>query len=358
MRRQDKYILDSALILAGATAIADLFMQWKEHKNNGIKFSWDLYDGKRTVRRSMIGGSIGAMLGYGFYKYKIDQEATLPFNSDDFVKQVLIDENIKSNPDLYKSVVFYRERVKQVLVDNFGNSLIAKPQDTGSFYKRTAIGSNYDIDIVLPFMRNSYNSLEEMYYSVHRVIGEAFGAEATITKQTKALGITFKNNGSPVHFDIVPGREINNYVIEKDLNLFVKPEWVWQSGSSFKTNIGIQKEVTVNNPAARTVIKLLKSYRDRNSLPLPSLLIERYVVDALSENNYGIYVSTTENFLNCMEFISKKMRQKRLIDSANSNNNLHHKLSEMQRQYISDQLGSDLQRIEENPRYIMEIFEC
>lgn len=358
MRRQDKYILNSALILAGVTAIADLFLQWQEYKNNGIKFSWDLYDGKRTVKRSMIGGSIGAMLGYGFYNYKIDQEAMFPFNSDDFVKQVLIDENIKANPALIKSVVSYREKVKQVLVDNFGSRLIAKPQDTGSFYKRTAIGSNFDIDIVLPFRRNSYYSLEEMYYDVHEVIGKAFGAIATITKQTKALGITFENNGNPVHFDIVPGREINNYIIEKDLNLFVKPDWVWQNGSSFKTNIGIQRGITVNNPAARTVIKLLKAYRDRNRLPLPSMMIDRYVVDALSENNYGIYISPTENLLNCMDFISKKMMQRSLIDSANSNNNLHDKLSEIQRQYISNQLGSDLQRIKENPRYIMEIFEC
>lgn len=358
MRRQDKYILNSALFFAGATAIADLILQWQENKNNKIKFSWDQYDGNRTLRRSLIGGSIGAVLGYGFYNYKIDKEAALPFNSDDFVKQVLINENIKADPALFKRVLSYREKVKQVLVDNFGSRLISMPEDTGSFYKRTAIGSNYDIDIVLPFKRNSYNSLEEMYYSVHRVIGEAFGAEATIIKQTKALGITFENNGDPVHFDIVPGREIINYKIEKNLNLFVKPDWVWQNGSSFKTNVGIQRGINVNNPSARSVIKLLKAYRDRNSLPLPSLLIDQYVVNALSENNYGIYVSPTDNLLNCMSFISKKMKHKCLIDNSNSNNNLHDKLSELQRQYISNQISSDLLRIEENPRYIMEIFGC
>lgn len=85
------------------------------------------------------------------------------------------------------------------------------------FLRETAIGSNYDLDIVLPFKRNSYSSLEEMYYDVYEVIGKAFGDRATVTKQTKAIGLTFENNGNPIHFDVVPGREINNYAVEKDL---------------------------------------------------------------------------------------------------------------------------------------------
>jgi hypothetical protein len=113
-----------------------------------------------------------------------------------------------------------------------------------------------------------------------------------------------------IHFDIVPGSKINNYAVEKDLNLFVKPDWIWQMGSSFKTNIGIQKNMTKNKPEARTVIKLLKAYRDRNSLQLPTLMVEQCVVDALSENNFANYDSPTENHLNCMDFISKKWNKK------------------------------------------------
>ncbi len=358
MRRQDRNIVNGALIVGGAIALVDMLLQRIEHRDKGVEFTWDSYNGMRTLKRCLVGAAVGGGLGYAYYRYQINQEAKLPFNSDDYVKKILTEEHLKANPATFKSVVAYREKLKQWMVDKFGNKLVALPEDTGSFYKRTAINSNYDLDIVLPFRKNSYPSLEEMYYDVYEKVGKTFGEKATVTKQTKAIGITFENNGNPIHFDVVPGREINNYAVEKDLNLYVKPDWIWQRGSSFKTNVGVQKRMTVNKPEARTVIKLLKAYRDRNSLPLPTLMVEQCVADALSENNFGVYVSPTENLLNCMDFISKRMEQRSLIDIANSNNNLHNKITDMQKRYISNQLRKDIQRIEANPRYIKEIFEC
>lgn len=356
MRRQDKQIVNGALIVGGATALIDIFLQWLENKEKGVDFTWDSYNGMRTFKRSIVGAAVGGSLGYSYYRYQISEEAKLSFNSDDYVKRVLTEENLKANPTALKNVVAHREKVKNWMLEKFGYNLVALPEDTGSFYKRTAIASNYDLDIVLPFKRSSYNSLQEMYYDVYEVMRKAFSDRATVTKQTKAIGLTFENNGNPIHFDVVPGREINNYAVEKDLNLYVKPDWIWQRGSSFKTNVDVQKSMTVNKSEARTVIKLLKTYRDRNNLPFPTLMVEQYVVDALSDNNFGVYASPTENLLNCMAFISKKMEQKSLIDIANSNNNLHDKITEMQKSYISNKLRNDIKRIEENPRYMKEIF--
>jgi hypothetical protein len=81
------------------------------------------------------------------------------------------------------------------------------------------------------------------------------------------------------------------------------------------------------------------------------------VSEALSENNYGLHVSDTENLLNCMNYIAEKLKQKSIIDYANSNNNLNNKITSSQRNYVSSQLLSDVMKIEENPRYIKEIFE-
>ncbi len=358
MRRQDRNIINGALIVAGSTALVDILLQWIEHKDKGVDFTWESYNGMRTLKRSFLGAAVGGGLGYVYYRYQISQEAKLPFNSDNYVKKILTEEHLKADPATYKSVVAYREKVKQWMVDKFGNKLVALPEDTGSFYKRTAINSNYDLDIILPFRKNSFASLEEMYYDVYEKVRKTFGQKATVSKQTKAIGITFENKGNPIHFDVVPGREINNYAVEKDLNLYVKPNWIWQRGSSFKTNVGVQKSMTVNKPEARTIIKLMKAYRDRNGIPLPTIIIEQCVVDALSENNYGVYLSPTENLLNCMDFISKKMEQKSLMDIANSNNNLFDKVTDLQKSYISNQLKKDIMRIEKKPRYIKEIFEC
>ena len=357
MRRRDRHIVNGSLMVGGATALIDILLQLLEYKDKGIDFTWKNYNGMRTVKRSLIGAAIGGGLGYAYYWYKISEEAKLPFNSDEYVKKILTEEHLKANPAVFKNVIAYREKLKQWLVYKFGNKLAALPEDTGSFYKRTAIASNYDLDIVLPFRKNSYNTLEEMYYDVYESIRKAYGNSATVIKQTKAIGITFELEESQIHFDVVPGREINNYAVEKDLNLYVKPDWIWQRGGSFKTNVCIQKKMTTNKPEARAILKLLKKYRDRNNLPLPTLIMEHCVVAALSNNNFGVYASPTENLLNSMDFISNKMEQKSLIDIANSNNNLHDKVSNVQRSYILNQLQRDIGRIEENPRYIKEIFE-
>lgn len=356
MRRRNKYILNGALVAGGTTALLDILLQWLEHKQNGIEFTWKRYDGMRTVKRSLVGGTIGGALGYSYYCFKIKEEANLPFNPDHYLKKTLTEEHLKTDAGVFNNVIAQREKVKEWLINEFGNRLVAMPEDTGSFYKRTAIASNYDLDIILPFGRYSYSSLQEMYYDVYERIGKKFQGYALVTRQTKAIGLTFMTAGNEIHFDIVPGREINNYLCEKTLILYVNPTTFWQKGGSFKTNVNFQKKITVNNPDARTTIKLLKLYRDRNSLPLPTLVIEQCVVNALSENKFGVSSSTTENLLNYMEYISEKIQQKRLLDIANSNNNLNAKIDELQKNRISNQLINDVMSVEENPRYIKEIF--
>ncbi len=328
MRRKERYIANAALIGAGITALAEVLIQWMEHIDRGEKFTWDSYDGKRTLKNSLKGGLIGAGAGYLYYEYSIYQESKLPFNSDEYLKVLLTEESLRNNPDLLDNVKAFREKVKQWLVDSFGNKLVCFPEDTGSFTKRTAISSNFDLDIILPFKYDSFSTLEDMYYFTHDIIEKEFASKATVTKQTKAIGLTFEKNGELIHFDIVPGREIKNYLVDRDLNLYVRPDWAWQKGSSFKTNVFTQKKMTVNKPEERRVIRLLKIYRDRNGSLLPTLIIEQSVVEALSNVNYGASTSDTENLLNSMNFIAKRLEQTAFIDHANSNNNLNNKVSE------------------------------
>lgn len=357
MRRKERYIANAALIGVGITALGDILIQWMEHSDRGEKFTWDSYDGMRTIRNGLKGGLIGAGAGYLYYEYKVSEERKLPFNSDEYLKAVLTEESLRENPGLLENVKSFREKIKQWLVDRFGDKLVCFPEDTGSFTKGTAISSNFDLDIILPFKYGSFATLEEMYYSTYDLIFTEFGSKAKVTKQTKAIGLTFEKDGELIHFDIVPGREINNYLANKDLNLYVRPDWAWQKGSSFKTNVFTQKKMTVNKPEERRIIRLLKIYRDRNGLPLPTLIVEQSVVEALSSVNNGVSDSDTENLLNSMDFIAKRLEQKAYMDHSNTNNNLNQKITSYQRGYIVDQLYGDIDKIEDNPRYIKEIFE-
>lgn len=346
----------AALIGSASAAAIDIFLQWLEHLLNKKTFAWESYDAERTLRKAVVGGAVGAGIGTLFYKAKLSEEAKRPFNPDKYLQKVLSKENLKSDPTLLKKYLYYRRQIKEWLNRRFEADLVYKAEDVGSFFKRTAIAANCDVDMVLPFKSNSYHTLEQMYDDVYDALKIRFGDNAIVTRQTKAIGLTFEHNKQNLHFDIVPGREVRDYKTTTELHLYVRPNWFWQKGSSFKTNIRIQKYITAYKPTVRRIIKLLKTYKARNGVELPSLIIEQCVVEELSDRS-DIDSSDIQNLLNCMTLIAKRLQQQTYLDFANSNNNLNTKLSKIQRDCLAQRLYDHIENIEKNPRYIKEIFD-
>ena len=357
MRRENKQILKGSLIGASITTAIDIFLQWEEHSKRGEAFTWKNFDGWRTLKWAATGGAIGGGIGYLMHHMNLAKESKQPFSSDKFLNEILANENLKTDKALFNRIIIEREKVKRILMNCFSHKLVTSPEVTGSFHKRTAIRSNYDLDIIVPFKKRSVRSLERMFNDVYDVLRITYGSNASINKQRRAIGIEINFGNDSIHIDVVPGREINNYLMDRKLNLYVKPEWIWQTGSSFKTNVKTQKELTVYKPDARKAIKLVKSYRDKNELELPSVVIEQCVVDALSENNFGTSSSSTENLLNSMDYISERIESGTIIDKSNSNNNILENVSDTGKLEVSNQINTDLVRINEDPRFIKEIFE-
>ncbi|WP_339885612.1 hypothetical protein [Polaribacter vadi] len=358
MRSKGKYIIKGALLGSGIIAISDILLQWFDYNKRGDEFTWENYDGKRTLKNSLIGASLGGGIGYLTDELKRNKENKNPFHSSEYLKGILKDEHLKADSKFYNNVLKYRKKVKEKLSNKFNAGLVNSPEDAGSFHKRTAIGSNYDLDIILPFHKNYYPTLENMYNDVFETIEESFSSNAKITKQKKSIGITFySQDEEDIHFDIVPGREINNYDLEKKLNLYINPNWAWQKGSSAKSKVGIDKDLMVNKPKARRIVKLLKIYRDRNQLELPTTIIDQCVVAALSDENYGINKSDKNNLMNSMLFIAKNIKNEKIIDLSNSNNNLSSKLTDTQKFDIASFLIKDVNRIKQEPNYLKVIFE-
>jgi hypothetical protein len=357
MRRQAKYIVNGALIGSGLTVLGDVFLQWFEHYHKGVEFTWESLDTTRTLRNGLIGAGIGTGIGYLSYNHKKAREANQDFQSDSFLKKVLKEEDIKNEHDYFRATLDYRRQVKEYLSNVYGCRLAMPPEDVGSFHKGTAIGSNYDLDVILAFRRNQFATLSEMYLDVLYSLQVRFKDEAEINKQRKSIGLTFFSQGFEFHFDIVPGREINNYRFDKKLNLFVRPDWFWQAGSLAKSHVGLDKSIVANKPLERDVIKLIKTYRDRNRLYLPTVIIEQCVVKALSVSNYGVSQSKKENLLNSMQYISKRLENYSLRDVNNTNNDLLKGMSSYQIFQVINVLKTDILRIERDQRYLVDVFD-
>lgn len=358
MRRKNKYLMNGALVGGAVLVIADIFSQWSELKKNGKNLNWENYDRWRALKLALFGAARGALIGELLYDYRIHKEKAIPFNPDPYLRNILRKENIKSDPTKLNKVLITRGEVKNWLQHEFGHQLVGPIEETGSFKKRTAIISNFDLDLTLPFGKFFYNTLEEMYNDVFKRIHSKYGEVAEVLKQKKTIGITFTMGNRQLHIDIAPGREINNYQIDKELNFYIRPEYIWQNGSTFKTNVDMQKSLTVNKPEVRKIIKLIKVYRDLNRLQLPSVIIDQLTITAFNNSNFDWGISEIANFRYTLNYIGSKLNNRSIIDIANSNNNLLDKMSSYDRSSISDQMMSDVKKMKENPRHLMELFEA
>lgn len=357
MRKKDKYVTQGALIGFGVVALLDIFMQWIEHRDRGERLTWDNYSGSRTLKNGIGGAVLGSGFGYVCYEYRSAVEQEKSFNSDEYLRTILRSEDFKEHPELLKNAKVVRDELKLWIVQNFPDKLVSFPENSGSLTKRTANANSFDIDILLPFRKDSFNSLEEMYEWTYEKLYNEFGHQINVSRATKAISMTFEKNGHTINFDIVPGREIANYKQDRRLNLYVNSKKFWKRGTSFKIDASKQRNITVNQPKARKVIRLLKIYNELNYLNIPSVLLEQATVEALSDHKYGVYNSNTDNLLNSMDYLADKLGQKFYADYGNSNNNLNSKMDGYSRSKTKELLKKDVAIIEGNPHYLKEVFE-
>lgn len=357
MRRQDKYIIGTAIALAGLSALIDIWRQNEELKQKGRKLTWEKFNGLRTFKWSAFGGISGSIIGNEIHNSIYRKECSQSFSSDSFIKKMLKNENIKSNPLKRKVLKDIKDELKATLYNTFADDLVTFPEDVGSLKKATALSSTYDGDVVLAVGKdNSFGTLENLSSTMHERIDYLYSDKAIVTKTKKATNLLFDSCDMRVSIDVLYGREIGNYNEDKKLNLYSRPNFFWQSGKRFKTDIGIQKNILVNKPKVREVVKAFKLYFIKNGLAVENCLIDQLVLEALSHKNYGTNYSVTENLLNSMDYICQKLNCDVINDYANSNNNLLRKIGSDSKATIINLLSSDLKKIELNKHYIREAF--
>lgn len=357
MRTDNKYRIIGALAGASLGAAGSIAYQNARLKQKGEELTWNNLNGWQVLLWTIIGSIVGTQLGNLLYKFKAFHDENPNFSSGSFLGSLLKEESIKSDPAHFNLVIKYRQEVKDTLNFIYQSKLADVPQDAGSFKNRTAIASDYDVDIILPFKKNAFVSLASMHSGVYKKMHKAFGHKASVIKNKKTIGVTFHVGDHEIHFDIAPGREIDNFKRDGKLNMYVSPDWVWQNGSSLKIDVDKQQQLTVNNPEAREVIRLLKIYSLRNNLGIPPVIISQLTVKALNRSQYGTTYSRNENLLNAMSYLAGKLSLNYVKDLSNSNNNLLNKMSDEERYRSSELIFSDVRKIEKDSAYLKEVFK-
>jgi len=161
------------------------------------------------------------------------------------LKCVLESHKIKKEQSLLDKHIAKRTEIKEALEEKYGSNIYS-PFNSGSYAKNTAVNKKFDFDFMVPFKRDAFKTLEEMFEDVYKFLNEKYRLEAQVRKQKVSIGLDFSPDKDLdiVKIDVVPGRELNKdqYPTDDNLNLYVYDQFgSFQKGSDrIQSNIQAQ----------------------------------------------------------------------------------------------------------------------
>ncbi|MGN6638022.1 MAG: nucleotidyltransferase [Mucilaginibacter sp.] len=276
--------------------------------------------------------------------------------------EVLATHKIKHEQALLDKHKTKRDEICQALVDKYGAD-IYDPFTSGSYAKNSAVNKKFDFDLVAPFKRSAFGTLEKMYTSVYDFLSGKYTGTAHVRKQKVSIGIEFftDNDGDTVKIDVVPGRELNEdqYIDDNKLNLYVYAQFGKLLGGSEYIRSNIRAQIQnikehVDRAYLRQNIRLLKVWKLHNNKTPKSFFLELMVIKAFDAKDVsGDIWSRLKTIL---EFIRDNVKTISLPDPGNSNNEVADTMTDYDKMILSDDMRNMIARIEENSDHIKMYF--
>ena len=277
------------------------------------------------------------------------------FDENKHLREVLDTHKMCHVQNFVNKVKNRREEIKVKMHNHYGSDKYSS-FGSGSFAKHTATNVKFDLDLVEPFKHCAFDTLQEMFDSVHDFLTEEYkNTGVTIRKQKVSIGISFpieEGDEKPVELDVVPGRELNDgdYTETSDLNLcFNEDHWGFKKGTSQKTNIQKQIDHIKGKTSEREIIRLLKIWKKQKGKKYKSFVIELTVIRALDGYNGDNGLWPRLKFV--MEYLRDHIAESsfHLYDPGNSNNDVLAAMEDYDRQSFKSDMKSMLNNVESNP---------
>lgn len=258
-------------------------------------------------------------------------------------------KHIQEKVDAFKAKA---EEVKGKLEEHYGSDVYYIFR-SGSFAKHTAINIKFDIDLVVTFKHDSFDTLEDMYNDVYDFLNHKYQDGTTIRKQKVSIGLTFPadDKGYIVKLDVVPGRELNkdDYPESNALNLYFNEDyWGFKKGTWQKTNIQAQIDHIQGKTDERKLIRLLKIWKNTNHKDYKSFVLELFAIKAME--SYTGEKKLWDSLRHVMGYIAKNVTDEsfQLIDPGNSNNNVLTSMSANDRQGLANDMKLIVKNVDFN----------
>jgi len=174
----------------------------------------------------------------------------------------------------------------------------------GSYGKDTMIRESFDLDLVIYYPHTEPGSLANIFGAVHQAL---VAGKYKVHPQTVALRLPYE---AGFHVDVVPGKARDASFHYATLYKNAQPH------STLQTSLKVHIDA-VRKTELRQIVRLLKLWRLRHSVPLKTFALEILAARALKGQRKDNYADA---LLKIFQFIAKEMTAVRLEDPANSNN--------------------------------------
>jgi hypothetical protein len=273
-------------------------------------------------------------------------------DKNEHLKEVLETNKMSHVNDLLDKYKEKRTDIKEALEANYKEKLYSL-LNSGSYAKYTAVNFKFDLDLVAPFKKNSFSTLEELFDDVFDFISDKYGSEANVRKQKVSIGIEFfaDDDGDVINVDVVPGRELNEdqYNDDNKLNLYVNSKYgSIEEKAYMQTNIQAQINHIKSRENERKIIRLLKIWRTTNSEDYKSFFLELISIKAFDYED--ISGNLWDKLKAVMEYIRDNVTLDyfTLLDPGNSGNDVADTLESWQKENLSTKMDNMIDRIEDN----------
>lgn len=199
-------------------------------------------------------------------------------------------------------------------------------QKSGSKAKGDAIKGKSDIDIFVSITdRNNTYSVKDYYENLYKFLKPYFINE-NIRKQNVSIGVTYAG----CSIDITPGKRVNYNFF--NFNNSYSDHNIYSRKNDSITLTNIQKHIDLVQLSGLTKeMMILKIWRNCHNLELPSIAIEIIVNDVLKYNRtYSLY----ENVKKVLESLRDTIISRKIINPANSNNNIADTMTSSEKEEI------------------------
>lgn len=252
---------------------------------------------------------------------------------DEYLEGVLQDQTFAPDSPELAELRKHREDVRSVLRSKLGSS--PRINEAGSKKKGTMIRESYDLDMTcyLPHDdKTAGETLEDIYDNVEEALEEDYHTE----RKGSAIRLWDPEGEVDFHVDVVPGR----YVEGKDGDVYLHRT----SGDKerLKTNLDVHVD-HVRASGVVDAIKLMKYWRERESLDVKTFVLELSVIKLLEDRTEE---PLSQQLMHVWTDLADNADSLTVEDPANPNGNDLSDLLDSVRAVLSDAAERTLETIE------------